>query len=107
DRSGEAQFHLRFGGAGQTERNEMRTPPEFTRWMRVAALGGLFVGLLPSCKPAVQPPGPPKPATVKTNAPAAATNRVSAVYVSVFEDLMPPKGRDPFFPNSHRREPEP
>jgi hypothetical protein len=27
--------------------------------------------------------------------------------ISVFEELMPPKGKDPFFPNSHRRDPVP
>jgi hypothetical protein len=75
--------------------------------MRVAALGGLSLVLLPSCKPAVQPSGPPKPVAAKTNLLATATNRVPTAYVSVFEDLAPPKGRDPFFPNSRRREPEP
>jgi hypothetical protein len=75
--------------------------------MRVATLGGLSLALLLSCKPAAQPSGPPKPAAAKTNLLASATNRVPTAYVSVFEDLAPPKGRDPFFPNSHRREPEP
>jgi hypothetical protein len=41
------------------------------------------------------------------NAAASATNNLSAEYVSVFEDLTPPKGRDPFFPDSHRRDPVP
>jgi hypothetical protein len=36
-----------------------------------------------------------------------ATNQTFPEYVSVFENLMPPKGRDPFFPNSHRRDPVP
>ncbi len=43
-----------------------------------------------------------KPLSIAT-APAASTD----AYVSVFEDLLPPKGRDPFFPDSHRREPAP
>ena len=36
-------------------------------------------------------------------APAPATNQ----YVSTFEDLQAPQARDPFFPDSHRREPAP
>jgi hypothetical protein len=42
-----------------------------------------------------------------TSAVASATNLVAVSYVSVFDDLTPPKGRDPFFPNSHRRDPVP
>jgi hypothetical protein len=38
---------------------------------------------------------------------AASTNQTAVAYVSVFDELMPPKGRDPFFPNSHRRDPVP
>jgi hypothetical protein len=56
-------------------------------------------------KAAPQPPGAKTAATsVKTNLLAESpTNQ----YVSVFEDLQPPAGRDPFFPDSHRRDPAP
>jgi hypothetical protein len=72
----------------------------------VAAVAWLILCLLPSCsKPEVKPPGPPKAATANTN--SAVATPASTEYASVFEDLMPPKGRDPFFPNSHRRDPVP
>jgi hypothetical protein len=63
---------------------------------------------LPACKRGAAPAGGPKPATiVKTNA-LPATNHLALEFRSVFEDqLMPPRGRDPFFPNSHRRDPTP
>jgi hypothetical protein len=63
--------------------------------------------VLPACKPGAPSAGAPKRAALKTNGPASATNLLSLQYVSLFEDLMPPRGRDPFFPNSHRRDPVP
>ena len=63
--------------------------------------------LVPACKPAAPPPGPAKPAVAKAPIAAPATNQVAVNDISVFEELMPPKGKDPFFPNSHRRDPVP
>jgi len=85
----------------------MRKAPPFLKGLPAALAAALVLCLLPACKPAVKPSGPAQPAALKTNAVAAATNQLSADYVSVFEDLMPPKGKDPFFPNSHRRDPVP
>jgi hypothetical protein len=79
----------------------------FWRSIQAAAAAALVLCCAPACKPKVQPSGPPNGAAPKTNAVAAATNQLSAQYVSVFEELIPPKGRDPFFPNSHRRDPVP
>ena len=83
----------------------MRIPPQFLRCVRVAILAGLVLSLTPSCKRALRPPGPPRPVTTKTDSLAAPPSNLLPAYVSVFEELMPPKGRDPFFPKSHRREP--
>ena len=81
------------------------------RGARVPALCGLFFALLiaPGCGPKAPPPAPSKPKTEvsKTNAAAAAPTDLSNPYTSVFEDLPPQKGRDPFFPTSPRREPVP
>ncbi|HEY3914833.1 MAG TPA: hypothetical protein VGN61_10140 [Verrucomicrobiae bacterium] len=67
---------------------------------------GLALCVLAGCSKAV----PPAPAAKKAPpvaqakaAPAPATNQ----YVSTFEDLQAPQARDPFFPDSHRREPAP
>jgi hypothetical protein len=61
------------------------------------------------CKKAA-PAATAKPAAstvgAKTNG-VPATNDMAMAYVSVFEDLLPPQGKDPFYPNSHRREPAP
>jgi hypothetical protein len=72
--------------------------------MRVAAAAGLIFCFAPGCKPPAKPAGPPK-AMAPKNTNALSTTNVSSEYVSVFEQLMPPKGRDPFFPASHRRDP--
>jgi type II secretory pathway component PulC len=83
----------------------MRIPPSFWQSLLVmtAAMG---LCLTPACKPSVKPStGPAKTVAAKTNSVAAPTNQLSAEYVSVFVDLPPPKGKDPFFPNSHRRDP--
>ncbi|MGA2176178.1 MAG: hypothetical protein ABSH38_14475 [Verrucomicrobiota bacterium] len=87
----------------------MRIASTISQCARVLAAMGLGLCCLVGCKK------PPAPAAVakaavsaaKTNAVVAATNETASEYVSVFEDLLPPKGRDPFFPNSHRREPAP
>jgi hypothetical protein len=81
----------------------MRTLPSFWRSVQSAASAGLILCLAAACKPVV-PSGAPKPAAAAKTALPAATNS-AAEYVSVFQQLMPPKGKDPFFPNSHRRDP--
>jgi hypothetical protein len=84
----------------------MRMPPSFWQGVQAAAAAGLVLCLVPACKPEAPPPGPAKPAAAKTIA-ASTTNQVAVNNISVFEEYMPPKGRDPFFPNSHRRDPVP
>lgn len=62
--------------------------------------------------PAAAPPTatPPKAAsaTVANSAAAtpAGTNNPVNIYASVFEELPPAKGKDPFYPYSHRRDPK-
>jgi hypothetical protein len=73
--------------------------------MQAAAAAGLVLCLIPACKPAAPPAAPVKPAAAKPSEVALITSRAAAQDVSVFQELMPPKGRDPFFPNSHRRDP--
>jgi hypothetical protein len=69
----------------------------FAGGFRVLTCAGLLLALSPGCKRAPMPAAkPPAPVTVSTDA-----------FKSAFEDLLPPKGRDPFFPDSHRREPAP
>jgi hypothetical protein len=84
----------------------MRIPPSFWQGIAAMAAAALVLGLVSACKPNVQPSAPPKPAAVKTIA-APATNQNTPQNLSVFVELMPPKGRDPFFPASHRRDPVP
>jgi hypothetical protein len=85
----------------------MRMPPPFWQGVKTVAAAGLVLCLVTACKPAAPPPGPAKPAVAKTAAAVSTTNQSVVSYTSVFEELMPPKGRDPFFPNSHRRDPIP
>jgi len=85
----------------------MRIPPLFWKGIQAAAAAGLILCLVPACKPAVQPAGPANPAAAKTNTVTATPNLAAAEHVSVFNELMPPKGKDPFYPNSHRRDPVP
>jgi hypothetical protein len=74
----------------------------------VLAGAGLAIGVLAGCKPAAQPPAPKPPvASVKPNAAPVVAASGGDAHISVFEDLMPPAGRDPFFPDSHRRDPAP
>jgi hypothetical protein len=79
--------------------------PLITSGVSVIVLGAVLC--LAGCKDKL-PPAPPKPVAKMTNsAPAVATTNLGLQYVSVFEDLPPAKGRDPFFPDSHRRDPAP
>jgi len=84
----------------------MKTPHKLSRATRAIIGMGLALCVLAGCSKAV----PPAPAAKKAPpvaqakaAPAPATNQ----YVSTFEDLQAPQARDPFFPDSHRREPAP
>jgi len=45
-------------------------------------------------------------AVLKTNILAVAQTNLSSNYISVFENLPPEKGKDPFFPTSTRRNPK-
>jgi hypothetical protein len=85
----------------------MRTAFPFWRGLRAATAAALVAFLAPACSQKATPSGPGKAAVTKINLVAAATNQLCAQYVSVFEDLVSPKGRDPFYPNSHRRDPVP
>ena len=80
----------------------------FARGFRVLTCAVLIAALAPGCKRAPAPAAP-KPAAVAVKSAFAVASATVATdaYVSVFEDLLPPKGRDPFFPDSHRREPAP
>jgi hypothetical protein len=82
----------------------MKTRLTFTLTARIAAVMALVAVLAGCSKPAPQPKAKPVVAVVKTNSTfEPGTNQ----YVSVFEDLRPPTARDPFFPDSHRRDPAP
>jgi hypothetical protein len=85
----------------------MRISPPSWQGIQVATVAGLILFFVPACEPAAKPAASAKPVAAKTSAVASATNNASLASVSVFEQLMPPKGRDPFFPNSHRRDPMP
>ena len=78
------------------------------RGAQVPVLCGLFLALwiAAGCGSKAPPPAPSKPKTEapKTKAGAVAPTNLSDQYVSVFEDLPPQKGKDPFFPASHRRD---
>ena len=74
---------------------------------RIAWAAGLVLTLAVAngCKKPALTHGPVKVTDgAKTNAVVVPETDLSA-YASVFEDLPPKMGRDPFFPNSHRREP--
>jgi hypothetical protein len=70
---------------------------------------GLAVFCLVACNKPAQPVVAAHPAAAPVNASvgAQAAREPSTQYVSVFEDLPPPQGKDPFFPKSHRRDPAP
>jgi hypothetical protein len=69
---------------------------------------GIIAFLIAGCKPAA-PATAAKPVAIaiKTNLPPVAASGASESYLSAFEDLPSSKGRDPFYPDSHRREPAP
>jgi hypothetical protein len=76
---------------------------------RVLALGSVIVAcaLLSGCKKAgPEAPKPVAPVAAKPAVVAAppSTNDMKQ-FLSVFEDLPPAVGKDPFFPKSHRRDP--
>ncbi len=85
----------------------MRIHSTYWQIFRVAAAAGLVLSGVSACKPAAQPAAAGKPAGPKITAAVAAPSTSAVASTSVFEQLMPPQGRDPFFPNSHRRDPEP
>lgn len=75
-----------------------------------ALIGGALLSVVAvGCgNPAPAPPAAkPAAAPVSPAAVALATNDLASQYISVFEDLPPPQGKDPFFPRSHRRDPKP
>jgi hypothetical protein len=86
----------------------MKYPQNLAKGVQVLAAAGLSIFFLAGCKPAAQP-APAKPAApaAKTAPAALAAGDTANTHVSVFEDLMPHQGRDPFFPYSHRRDPAP
>ena len=86
--------------------NAFHTPIRRARMMAGAACF-VAMALLPGCRKA-PPPAPPKatpPAAAKTSAAAPAPTNDLTAYLSVFDDLPPQQGKDPFYPTSHRREP--
>jgi hypothetical protein len=60
---------------------------------------------LGGCKKAPPPPLPKPAVAAKPVAAAPVTTNDTSQFVSVFEDLPPQVGKDPFFPTSHRRDP--
>jgi hypothetical protein len=83
----------------------MRISPLSWQGIQVGAAAGLILCFVPACKPAAKPAAPAKAVAANTSTVASATNHAVLASVSVFEPLIPSKGRDPFFPNSHRRDP--
>jgi hypothetical protein len=85
----------------------MKMPCTTGKRARLLAVIGLAACVVMGCKKAGPPAGPAIHAVVaaRTNAVAAVSNSVDTAYVSVFEDLPPSQAKDPFFPQSHRREP--
>jgi hypothetical protein len=84
----------------------MRIHTPFWHGIQAVTAAGLILCFVPACKPAAAPVAAAKAAAPKASAVTFATNNAPLAAVSVFEQLMPPKGRDPFFPNSHRRDPK-
>ena len=88
----------------------MKWPPLIPKQAALAAVAGALLALavLPGCKKTVRPAPPPpaNPAAVTNTAAGTVTNH-AAEFVSVFDDSPPPgnKGRDPFNPDSHVRDP--
>lgn len=88
----------------------MKWPRLFPKKPALAAVAAALLSLavLPGCKKTVRPaaPPPPKPAAA-TNTTAGSGTNLATKQVSVFDDSPPPgnKGRDPFNPDSHSRDP--
>ncbi|HEX3716364.1 MAG TPA: hypothetical protein VH595_00210 [Verrucomicrobiae bacterium] len=84
----------------------MKIPHNFADAPRFLMGIGLACCFMAGCQKA--PPAAPaaKKAAPVVKTKAAAVSQTNE-YVSVFEDLQPPQARDPFFPDSHRREPAP
>lgn len=88
----------------------MNWPPLIPKKAALAATAAVLLALavLPGCKKAAHPgaPPPPKPAAATNTTTGTGTN-LSTEKVSVFDDSPPPgnKGRDPFNPDSHSRDP--
>ncbi len=77
-------------------------------WIRHPASAAILAAFIlgAGCSKPQRAPEPVKPAAAPKAAPVAAGNPTNTVdYVSVFEDLPPQTGKDPFFPSSHRRDP--
>jgi hypothetical protein len=85
----------------------MNAAPTMAKAAGVLAGVALTVCLMAGCKPAPPPPAGKPPVAAKTNKAPSDTASIDTSHVSVFEDLLPPQGRDPFFPDSHRRDPAP
>jgi hypothetical protein len=87
----------------------MSHPPTYLRPVRLLLTMGLALSCWVGCNKAAPPAAAPKPAAPAAAAAPKASGSPAAdptlAYVSVFEDLLPPKGKDPFFPKSHRLEP--
>ena len=73
----------------------------------VLAVAFLWTGCGQSSPPSAPPAGTNAAAGAKTAAkPAAGKPADMTQFASVFDDVLPPAGRDPFFPNSTRRMPK-
>lgn len=82
--------------------------PTYRRGAPVFGLGGLLAALfMAGCGPKPAPSALAATNSItRTNVVAVtSTNLPDESTNSVFEDLLPPKGRDPFYPNSRRRVP--
>jgi hypothetical protein len=78
--------------------------PTIRQTMQSLGAVGLALCMATGCKPSGAPTGAAKHTASKTNDLGSATNYLTLQANSVFEQLLPPKGRDPFYPNSHRRD---
>jgi hypothetical protein len=95
----------------------MNMPPIIPKTAAAAAVSAALLALvvLPGCKKAAKPAAAP-PAKASAGAAASVTNTVAGTATNAlserlsFFDWSPPpgnKGRDPFNPNSHSRDPAP
>jgi hypothetical protein len=94
----------------------MKLPPidSVKATLAAVAVALMALAVLPGCKKTAKPPAPAARKSI-AGAPAAANTtagsriNLAAEFISVFDDSPPPgnKGRDPFNPNSHLRDPAP